>query len=137
MGSFNEDTNPTLSANDVSVTNTTISAVGGGDGFVEGGGFFASADLNATGLQVLDTSVTSDDEVLGGVLADDDEPTAAVEPDELDLRPHDGQRDGRGHRRRECSCSTPPISPTSRWTRTRRSGRRRRALTPWPWAPPR
>jgi CSLREA domain-containing protein len=72
VGSFNEDTNPTLSANDVSVTNTTISAVGGGDGFVEGGGFFASADLNATGLQVLDTSVTSDDEVLGGALSDDD-----------------------------------------------------------------
>ncbi|HEY1653469.1 MAG TPA: CSLREA domain-containing protein [Acidimicrobiales bacterium] len=73
VGSFNEDTYPTMSATDVSVTNTTISDIGNGDGFVEGGGWFASADLNATGLQVLDTSITADDEALGGALADDDE----------------------------------------------------------------
>jgi CSLREA domain-containing protein len=77
VGSFNIEvetnfeTNPSVSANDVSVTNTGVTNVGGGDGYVEGGAWFNSGDMNANGLQVLDTTVTSDDIVFGGALSDD------------------------------------------------------------------
>jgi hypothetical protein len=75
VASLDEDTNPAVSANDVSVTNTNISNVGSGDGYVEGGGWFTSSELNANGVQVLGTTITSDDIVLGGALSNDDEGT--------------------------------------------------------------
>ncbi|HWD54840.1 MAG TPA: CSLREA domain-containing protein [Acidimicrobiales bacterium] len=69
VGSFNEGQYPSVTANDVSVTNTNISNVGGGNGYVEGGAWYSSADLVATGVQILDTTVTDDGLVLGGALS--------------------------------------------------------------------
>jgi CSLREA domain-containing protein len=73
VATFNDGTDPAMGATDDSVTNTTISNVGGGDGYVEGGGLFTSYQLDATGIQVLDTTITADDDVLGGAWSNDDQ----------------------------------------------------------------
>ena len=61
---------PSMSASDVSVTNTNVTALGGGDGFVDGGAWYNSDQLTANDLQILGTAVTSDDVVVGGGLSD-------------------------------------------------------------------
>jgi CSLREA domain-containing protein len=57
--------------NGMSVTNTTISDTGGGNGYVIGGGWFNGSTMTATNVQVLDTSVTVDSYVEGGAFAND------------------------------------------------------------------
>ena len=66
---------PDASASDVSVTNSDVTNVGGGNGYVEGGAWYNSDELNATGLQVLGTTATSDDYVNGAALSNDGDGT--------------------------------------------------------------
>ena len=65
-------TAPTPSG-DLSITGTTVKDIGtdGGepDGYVLGGGWYNTGDVTANDDQVLDTSVTANDQVFGGGLA--------------------------------------------------------------------
>ena len=60
-----------LSVKDMTITNTKVHDTGTGDGYVEGGAWYNGDDLSATNVQVLGTTVTSDDEVFGGAFSND------------------------------------------------------------------
>jgi CSLREA domain-containing protein len=57
---------PEVAATNVSVTNTSVTNVGGGNGLVSGGAWYNTDEMNATHLQILDTSATADSAVFGG-----------------------------------------------------------------------
>jgi len=64
--SLSTSTPTTLTAQDVSVTSTTVHDIGTVHGVVVGGGWFTAGALSATDVQVLGTSVTADGGVAGG-----------------------------------------------------------------------
>jgi CSLREA domain-containing protein len=60
---------PETTANNVSVTKTSVTNIGGGHGLITGGAWYNTDELNATNLQILDTSVTADSATFGGAFA--------------------------------------------------------------------
>jgi hypothetical protein len=57
--------------NTATIKNTTVSDVGGGSGYVYGGGWYVGDESTGTDVQVLNTSVTADDYVDGGAFSND------------------------------------------------------------------
>jgi len=68
-------TDSQTTVNGLSITGTTVNDVGSGGGYVDGGGWYNGDETSATNVQILDTSITADDNVQGGAFSNDGDGT--------------------------------------------------------------